>query len=79
MKQLFVVCIRNDNYQASLEKRKLYVKLSDPEAEQRHYVRVIDESGEDYLYPAGYFAEVELSDETSRAILTDFTAQELSK
>ena len=79
MKQLFVVCIRNDNYQASLEKRKLYVKLSDPEAEQRHYVRVIDESGEDYLYPAGYFAEVDLSDETSRAILTDFTSQELSK
>jgi hypothetical protein len=79
MKKSFVICIRNDNYPASLEKRKLYVKLPDPEAEQRHYVRVIDESGEDYLYPAKYFAEVELSDETSRAILTDFTPQELSK
>jgi len=79
MKQPFVVCIRNDDYPASLEKRKLYLKLPDAEAEQRHYVRVIDESGEDYLYPAGYFAEVDLSDETSRAILTDFTSQELSK
>jgi len=79
MKQPFVICIRNDDYPASLEKRKLYLKLPDAEAEQRNYVRVIDESGEDYLYPAGYFAEVELSDETSRAILTDFTAQELSK
>jgi hypothetical protein len=79
MKQPFVVCIRNDEYPASLEKRKLYVKLPDSEAEQRHYVRVIDESGEDYLYPEGYFAAVELSDETRRAILTDLTPQELRK
>ncbi len=79
MKQPFVICIRNDDYPASLEKRKLYVKLPDPDAEKRHFVRVIDESGEDYLYPAGYFAEVELSDETRRAIMADFTVQELVK
>ncbi len=79
MKQPFVICIRNDDYPASLEKRKLYVKLPDPEAEKHHYVRVIDESGEDYLYPKGYFAEVELSEETRRAIMTDLTAQELRK
>jgi len=79
MKQPFVICIRNDDYPASLEKRKLYVKLPDPEAEKHHYVRIIDESGEDYLYPAGYFAAVELSDETRRAIMTDLTAQELRK
>jgi len=79
MKQPFVICIRNDDYPASLEKRKLYVKLPDPEAEKRHYVRVIDESGEDYLYPEDYFAEIELSDETRRAILTDHTTPELSK
>jgi hypothetical protein len=79
MEQPLVICIRNDDYPASLEKRKLYVKLHDPEAEKRHYIRVIDESGEDYLYPEGYFAEVELSDETRRAILTDLTGQELRK
>jgi hypothetical protein len=75
----FVICIRNDDYPASLEKRKLYVKLPDPEAEKHHYVRVIDESGEDYLYPEGYFVAIELSDETRRAIMTDLTAQELRK
>ena len=79
MKQPFVICIRNDDYPASLEKRKLYVKLPDEEAEKNHYVRVIDESGGDYLYPEGYFAAVELSDETSRAIMTDLAAQELRK
>ena len=73
MEQPFVICIRNDDYPASLEKRKLYVKLHDPEAEQHHYVRVIDESGEDYLYPEGYFVAVELPDETRRAIMTDLT------
>ena len=79
MKQPFVICLRNYEYPASLEKRKLYVKVPDPEAEKRHYIRVIDESGEDYLYPEGYFAEVELSDETRQAILTDLTTQELGK
>jgi len=79
MKQPFVICIRNDDYPASLEKRKLYVRLPDPEAEKNHYVRVIDESGEDYLYPEGYFAAIELSDETRRAIMTDLTTQELRK
>jgi hypothetical protein len=79
MEQPFVICIRNDDYPASLEKRKLYVKLRDPEAEKQHYVRVIDESGEDYLYPEGYFVAVELSDETRRAIMTDLTGQELTK
>ncbi|MGD0218799.1 MAG: hypothetical protein ABSC45_14995 [Desulfobaccales bacterium] len=79
MKQPFVICIRNDNYPASLEKRKLYVKLHDPVAEKKHYVRVIDESGKDYLYPEEYFAAVELSDETRRAIMMDLTAQELRK
>jgi len=79
MKHPFVICIRNDDYPASLEKRKLYVKLPDPEAERHHYVRVIDESGEDYLYPEGYFAAVELADETRRAIMTDLTVQKLRK
>jgi len=71
MKQPFVICIRNDDYRASLEKRKLYVKLPDTEAEKHHHVRVIDESGEDYLYPETYFVAIELSDETRQAIMTE--------
>lgn len=55
-----IICINNDEYQASLEKRKLYVKLADPVAEQHQQIRVIDESGEDYLYPAEYFVPVKL-------------------
>jgi len=75
MEQPFVICICNDGYLASLEKRKLYVKIHDPEAEKHHYVRVIDESGEDYLYPSEYFAAVELSDETKRAVMREHTAK----
>ena len=47
----FVICIRNDNYPASLEKRKIYEVVPDTEAEEHFQIRVIDESGEDYLYP----------------------------
>lgn len=79
MEQSFVICVRNDDYPASLERRKLYVKLPDAEAEKNHYMRVIDESGEDYLFPAGYSAAIELSDETRGAIMTDFTTQEMRK
>jgi predicted transcriptional regulator len=71
MKQPFVICIRNDDYPASLEKRKLYVKLPDTEAEKHHHVRVIDESGEDYLYPEAYFVAVKLTDEIRQAIITE--------
>jgi hypothetical protein len=69
MDQSFVICIRNDEYQVSLEKRKIYVKLPDPEAEQHHYVRVIDESGDDYLYPDAYFMAITLSEELQRAVI----------
>jgi hypothetical protein len=75
MEQPFVICIRNDDYPASLEKRKLYIKIPDPEAEKKHFIRVIDESGEDYLYPGDYFAAVELSEDTRRAIMTGLTAR----
>jgi hypothetical protein len=47
----FVLCVRNKDYPASLELRKVYQLLSDEQASKRHQVRVIDESGEDYLYP----------------------------
>jgi hypothetical protein len=57
----FVICLDNKNYPASLEVRKLYAVVEDNEAEQHNLIRVIDESGEDYLYPSQNFAYVELS------------------
>jgi hypothetical protein len=69
MKQKFVICIRNDDYPASLEKRKIYLQVPDTEAEKLHHTRVIDESGEDYLYPEGYFKAIELPDEIERAVI----------
>jgi len=56
----FAVCVRNEDYPASLELRKLYRVIDDGFAAQHDLIRVIDESGEDYLYPADYFVRVEL-------------------
>jgi hypothetical protein len=47
----FAVCINNEDYEVSLELRKIYKVLPDARADEHHYIRVIDESGEDYLYP----------------------------
>jgi hypothetical protein len=65
----FVVCIRNKDYPASLELRKLYRVVPDLEAAKHHQIRVVDESGEDYLYPEGYFVPVPLPQAAERAIL----------
>ncbi len=56
----FAVCIQNTDYPASLEVRKLYQVLPDDDAARHRYLRVIDESGEDYLYPASYFMMIDL-------------------
>ena len=56
----FVICIRNDHYPASLELRKVYRVVPDAEAFSHKMLRVVDESGEDYLYPQDFFAPVEL-------------------
>jgi hypothetical protein len=56
----FVLCVRNGTYKASLEPRKIYGVVDDPEAEARSLLRVIDESGEDYLFPARLFVAIEL-------------------
>ena len=56
----FVICIYNNRYEVSLEKRKLYEALPDFDAAQHHQIRIIDESGEDYLYPENYFIRVAL-------------------
>jgi len=58
----FAICIHNDKYAGTLELRKVYELLEDPSAEARNYVRVIDESGEDYLYPKSWFVPVTVPD-----------------
>lgn len=64
----YVVCVRNDGYPASLEPRKLYEVRPDPGAAALGQLRVVDESGEDYLYPASYFAEVPLPHAVQQAL-----------
>lgn len=54
----FVICIHNGEYAGTLELRKVYEVLEDSAASKRQYVRVIDESGEDYLYPQSWFVPV---------------------
>ena len=61
MKQFrFAICINNDGYEASLKFRKVYDVLEDLNAESHGLVRVVDESGEDYLFPEGFFIPIEL-------------------
>ncbi|HEV3510118.1 MAG TPA: hypothetical protein VGS05_00350 [Candidatus Sulfotelmatobacter sp.] len=64
----FVICIENKGYAASLELRKIYQVISDKTASKLNQVRVIDESGEDYLYPADYFVPVQLPQAAERAV-----------
>ena len=56
----FVVCIKNNGYEASLEPRKINQVLSDKEAESHKMIRVVDESGEDYLFPVNLFSPISL-------------------
>jgi len=65
----FVVCIKNAGYLASLELRKLYQVVDDPEGEADEMIRIIDESGEDYLYPANMFLAAPLPASVEKALL----------
>ena len=64
----FAVCLRNSGFDASLEVRKLYPVVDDADAEANDLIRVIDESGEDYLYPASLFQKLELPAEVQRVL-----------
>ena len=64
-----VVCISNIGYEVSLEPRKVYEVLRDPDAAKHGQLRVVDESGEDYLYPQSHFAEIDLPQSIRKAIL----------
>jgi hypothetical protein len=68
MKRHYMICVDNRGYEASLEIRKVYEVLPDREAEKHHLLRVIDESGEDYLYSDKYFASVRLPSATKEKL-----------
>lgn len=68
MNQHFVICIDNEDYPVSLERRKLYEVLPDPDAESLGQLRIKDESGEDYLYPKALFVPVDLPNSTEKAV-----------
>ena len=64
----YVLCVDNGGYPESLEVRKLYAVLPDEPAAANDYIRVIDETGEDYLYPAKYFVPIQLPPEVAKTL-----------
>ena len=56
----YALCVKNRGYPAALEVRKVYRVLSDPASEKRGLTRIVDESGEDYLYPTAFFVPIEV-------------------
>ena len=70
MNQHFVICIDNEEYPVSLERRKLYEVIPDGDAESLGQLRVKDESGEDYLYPKELFVSVDLPSSTEKAVVS---------
>ena len=69
-KKRYALCINNKNYEASLIARKIYEIIPDERAEQDDFVRVIDESGEDYLYHNSHFVFLQLPVEVEQALVT---------
>jgi hypothetical protein len=68
----FAICVENAEYPASLELHKVYRIVPDAEAENDGDLRVIDESGEDYLYSGAYFVVVDLAQEVARTLAKSF-------
>jgi hypothetical protein len=65
----FAICVRNDGYEGTLELRKLYEIIEDLSAAKRNHVRVVDESGEDYLYPQSWFVAVQLPESVEEQLV----------
>ena len=68
-KKHYVFCLDNSGYEASLVVHKVYEVIPDPRAEKDNLTRVIDESGEDYLFDSSHFAPIELPAEIERALI----------
>lgn len=73
-KRRFVVCVRNDGYEASLERNKIYSVIPDPDAEYDGDLRVVDESGEDYLFAADRFVPIDVPAAVRASLLRNATA-----
>ncbi len=67
-KKMFVVCIKNEGYAASLELRKIYEVVQDDLAADHKMIRIIDESGEDYLFPVDFFISIDLPKPVEQAL-----------
>jgi hypothetical protein len=65
----FAICLKHKGQEVSLERRKIYSVLPDARAAKHGLIRVVDESGEDYLYPRSFFAPIELPHPIRRAVL----------
>ena len=68
-KNRFALCLNNNDYEASLELGKIYQVLPDPKAAKHALIRVIDESGEDYLYPEDWFHPVKLPSSVQQVLV----------
>jgi hypothetical protein len=69
MTSRFVICVKNDGYEVSLEKRKIYRVVPDAKASGHNLLRVVDESGEDYLYPMEFFVPIRLPERAKPAFV----------
>jgi len=67
--RLLFICLDNSGYEASLERRKIYIAVPDAKAEKLGQLRIIDESGDDYLYPAKRFVAADLPQSIRKAVL----------
>ena len=70
MEAKFVICIKNEGYEASLEKGKVYRVLDDEKSSRHHFIRLIDESGEDYLFPEEFFIPIKLPKAVQKALIS---------
>ena len=70
MQQKFVICVDNQGYEVSLERWKIYRVIQDEKADSHAQIRVVDESGEDYVYPEKYFTPVKLPKSVEEALIT---------
>lgn len=70
MQQKFVICVNNQGYKVSLERWKVYLIVPDEKADIHNQIRVVDESGEDYVYPEEYFTPIKLPKPVQQALIT---------
>lgn len=68
------VCIDNTGYEMSLERRKVYAVVPDEDAARHDYVRVIDETGEDYIFPASRFVLIPVAREVEEAVMAEVSS-----